>query len=247
MPTRLGLGLRLSDILVTRSTLLNNLVSYWTMDETSGTRYDAVGSKHLTDNNTVGYRAGINKNAALFVAAQTEYLSRDDYQVTADNGSFTVSLWYYFANAAANRAQGLFDVSHSWDALTTQVSIYNGVVDGTSLTVLISDGAGSYKTALSNRSLTAGWHHVVAWYDSSDRKIRESLDGNAPAGGEISDALAGVTRYTTAEPLWIGRHTAGTVAYMEGAVDEVGVWSRVLTTAERASLYTGGIGRFWTF
>lgn len=38
--------------------LLDGLVSFWDMDETSGMRYDAYGPNHLADNNTVGYVAG---------------------------------------------------------------------------------------------------------------------------------------------------------------------------------------------
>lgn len=36
------------------SSLLDGLVSYWPLDETSGVRYDAVGGNHLADVNTVG-------------------------------------------------------------------------------------------------------------------------------------------------------------------------------------------------
>ncbi len=52
------LGLSLSLLLGQRgggSSLLNGLVHYFKLDETSGTRYDSVGTAHLTDNNTVGF------------------------------------------------------------------------------------------------------------------------------------------------------------------------------------------------
>lgn len=38
--------------------LTDNLISWWSLDEASGTRYDSHGTNHLTDNNTVSSEAG---------------------------------------------------------------------------------------------------------------------------------------------------------------------------------------------
>ena len=48
----------------TGSSLTTNLISYWKLDETSGTRVDSVGNNDLTDNNTVLYGAGKQGNGA---------------------------------------------------------------------------------------------------------------------------------------------------------------------------------------
>ena len=72
------------------SSLLTGLVSWWNLDETSGTRADSVGSNHLTDVNTVGYAAGKIGNAASFVAANNETLSTETALFEDD---FTLSMW----------------------------------------------------------------------------------------------------------------------------------------------------------
>ena len=46
------------------SSLLTSLISYWKLDETSGTRVDVVSGNDLTDNNTVG----VDGKSAKFIA-----------------------------------------------------------------------------------------------------------------------------------------------------------------------------------
>src|SRR5574341_2164717 len=53
-----------------------NLISFWELEEASGTRLDATASDNdLTDNNTVTQATGKVGNAAQFTRANTEYLS----------------------------------------------------------------------------------------------------------------------------------------------------------------------------
>ena len=76
------------------STLLTGLVSWWKLDEESGTRADAVGTNHHTDNNTVGYASGKIGNAANFVAANSESLTLGIAGVIPfGTEDFSVSFW----------------------------------------------------------------------------------------------------------------------------------------------------------
>ena len=57
--------------------LLTNLISFWEMEEASGTRVDAVvaSGNDLTDNATVTQNPGKVGNAAQFTLATSEWLS----------------------------------------------------------------------------------------------------------------------------------------------------------------------------
>src|SRR5258708_7847472 len=55
--------------------ITDNLVSFWKLDEASGTRTDSVGSNNLTSNNSVGQSVGKVSNAAHFTATSNQYLS----------------------------------------------------------------------------------------------------------------------------------------------------------------------------
>ena len=59
--------------------LADGVISYWKLDEVSGTRFDTVGSNNLTDINNVGFETGqitipAAGNAASFVRANAEQL-----------------------------------------------------------------------------------------------------------------------------------------------------------------------------
>src|SRR5437868_1055887 len=70
------------------------LVSYWPLNETSGTRLDVHGANHLTDNNTVTRALGIRNEAGQFTRANSEYLSiPHNASLSLSNTSFTIALW----------------------------------------------------------------------------------------------------------------------------------------------------------
>ena len=77
----------------------DNLVSYWSFDEVSGTRNDSEGSNHLTDNGTVTTADGKQNSSADFDDSNNEYLSHasnSDFQ-TGDV-DFTWAGWIYIEN-----------------------------------------------------------------------------------------------------------------------------------------------------
>lgn len=59
-----GFGIHYSDLTEDQKA---NLVSWWKLDEASGTRYDSHGSNNLTDNNTVTSAAGVAYDAPAVV------------------------------------------------------------------------------------------------------------------------------------------------------------------------------------
>lgn len=72
--------------------LSTNLVSYWELEESSGTREDSHGANDLTDNNTVLYGTGKQGNGADFEATNSEYLNVAS-SLGAYNDTFTYSFW----------------------------------------------------------------------------------------------------------------------------------------------------------
>jgi hypothetical protein len=96
----------MSDVL-NHSTLATGLVSYWELEEVSGTRVDSHGSNDLTDNNTVGSGTGIQGNCANLEKSNTEDLSISDasqsgLNITQDlsfSGWFNVNLLLLLVDA----------------------------------------------------------------------------------------------------------------------------------------------------
>jgi hypothetical protein len=75
------------------SPLITGLVSWWNLDETSGTRADSHGSNDLTDVNTVGYTDGKIGNAASCITANVEYLQVTDNSSFDFSGGMTIAGW----------------------------------------------------------------------------------------------------------------------------------------------------------
>src|SRR3990167_9270432 len=76
--------------------ITDNLIAFWTMNEPSGDRYDSYGGHRLLDNNSVLQAGGINKQAALFVLANSEYFLHVNTSTLATGDvEFGMSAWFY--------------------------------------------------------------------------------------------------------------------------------------------------------
>jgi hypothetical protein len=231
-----GLGKRYSDLTAAEKV---GLVSYWNLDEASGTRVDAHGDNDLTDNNTVlsviNAPPALDGAAASFVAANTEWLSKDnDTSLAFGDADFTISAWFKTV------AHGGFIIGHAINgtAFNYTLQCYEGdlywyVFDGTTRVGDVNGSGGTLRDG--------NWHHVVAWYSTTgtDRVYFSVDDGTA-----LSDTLSGPPTKSTAD-FNVGVEDVN--APWDGQIDEVAIWSRVLTADERTELFRLGRGKFYDF
>ena len=225
--------------MVPDSTLLTDLVSYWKLDEASGTRYDSVltSGNDLTDNNTVGSAEGKQGNAASFVAANNETLTKAaSAELSFGDVDFTIAAWFN----TGTKVDG------------TIVSVWeNGVGVNYALQL---DGSGTkvqmrtfdawpgdialYDTVVNDSE----WHLAIGWYDAAADTVNIQVDNTTVVTTASSGAPPGTT-LTFA----IGGIVGTDVLCWNGLIDEVGIWSRVLTADERAALYNSGDGVTYPF
>lgn len=235
-----ALGVTWAKLVQSGSTLLNGLISYWPLDETSGTRYDAVGDNALTDDNTVGADGGVSGVAASFVAASSESLA----SVTADpvpgTGDFTVSLWFK-ANSLPINGHTLVHAGTFGSPIDT--GPFSMLVDGTQVVFLVWDSVDESVIGPGTIGIVSlaidQWYHAIGWYTESDQMVHLSVNGVeidpvplsiGPRGGNAGLIVGGETAY-----------------YYDGLIDEVAIWSRALTADERVELYGTGAGKFYPF
>ncbi len=215
------------------TTLTTGLVSWWTLDEASGTRNDSHGSNHLTDNNTVGQGAGKISNCADFEQDNSEWLEKaSPTGLGGGDRDFTVSLWVKPETDWNN--EGVISLGdpasgaaadHDWlfFCSTTRYKFLCGVgaLFKTADSGVTSDAAG-------------GWKHLVSYYDSTNDEISIVVDDDTPV------TTTGVTAPNdTGNSMLFGRYNT---TYADGLMDEVGFWSRLLTAAEITELYNSGAG-----
>lgn len=217
--------------------LSNDLVSYWALDEVSGVRYDSVTDtgNDLTDNNTVGSDTGVNNLAASFVGASSESLSRASF--VAPN-SYTIAGWFK-GTAADNGGNGVIAAIGSWPN-SVQFSVHFATEN--TFRHFAGDGSGFVAATSVIPASDDDWHFFAAYFDTADKTPHIIVDDGDPDDITAPDALGG-TPYRTAATLEFSTNAGPT--YLTGLVDEVGIWSRVLTAQELADLYNSGAGLFY--
>jgi len=212
-----------------------NLVAFWELNESSGTRADSAGSNDLTDVNTVTSAVGKQGNAAEFVIGNDEYLSIDDNADLGYSGDFSVAGWFYRGSSGnpdylMGKGSDVF-AENEWLMRTVFEST------GIQLRAVVFNTAGSSTIVKVNQDLTANtWYFFTLTFTAATNAITLSIN----AGTRATGSRSGVAR--KAHPFRIGKF-GGNAQRWGGRVDEVGFWKRPLTTADEAWLYNSGTGR----
>jgi hypothetical protein len=127
---------------------------------------------------------------------------------------------------AAGQREYLLEYFNSSDRFRFVVSN-----DGSASVALVANTAGS--------PATATWYFVVGWHDSVNNTLNVQVND-----GPVDSVAHSAGVFVGTETFRIG---SGAGFFMDGRVDEVGFWKKVLSTAERSALYNGGNGRTYPF
>ena len=224
---------------------VNNLVAYWKLDEESGTRFDATANgRNLTDINTTGFAAGRIGNAANFIPANVERLTKgtDTAFVFGGAVSYSISLWFnYTIVPPAGFYMSVAKVSvvtptnrNYWMAhYPNRVSFrHENGTSGTNCEVFFTPSINT-------------WYFVVGTYNHLTNTITTYIDDMTPATAVPGSGTGGSTQ--TSSDFNISYYTGSNAATFDGSVDEVGVWNVALTARQVAELYNGGAGKSYPF
>jgi hypothetical protein len=224
------------------NTLNNNLVAYYKLDETpSGAREDS-GSNNLdlSQTGTVGANTGIITNAAVFTDDNGKSLSiSDNAFFDFTTGSFTIAFWTY--PAFTGQAKNMVGKGVSAGNQASYIVRHDG--GGNKVRFSVSTNGVSDDGVVSGLALSAAntWYFVVAWRDADADTINCQVDN----GSIGSTAFTFPTVFNSTAPFVVGGQVDGFTGgnAWDGRLDEVGVWSRVLTADERTYLYNAGAAR----
>jgi hypothetical protein len=212
--------------------LLNTLISYWKMDEASGTRADSKGTNNLTDNNVTS-APGIINNGASFIAANSAYLthlSNTDLQLGGTN--LTIALWCNVIFGGAGVGYILLSKDGTIDRE------YSIEFDGVNSVQFFIFTLGGYANVSVAATISLGaLQFVVAQFNNTTGQMLLSINGGTP----VSVTTPGLVIVNGASPFFIGGR-ARLDTFFTGVIDEVGIWKRLLTAGEITTLYNGGIG-----
>ena len=226
-------------------TLRIGMISWWDLEETSGTRSDAHGSNDLTDNNTVGSGTGVTGDtAADFERTNSEYLLKadaTDFDVGDDDLSIVV--WINPETLASTAGDNLFFLrligdNNDWSFLlritSTDDTVRFGTHDGTTTNPVDASTFGGLSTGT--------WYMVYAYHDATANEAGISIND----GTVDTVSFTGGLRTLTDEDLVVGANWFHTTLvdekHYDGLMDSLAIWNRVLTSSEVTELYNSGNG-----
>lgn len=224
--------------------LLDNLISYWKCDENAGATslVDSVGGNNLSKNGSATFGVGKINNGTDLESGTSDFWSianalQSGLGIT---GAFSISAWIKLETVGSSTIVGKFS-----DA-TGESYLFYVTSDG-KLRLLVSvsgtDSDERFKT--SSGSLSTGvWVHVVATFDPS-ASMKLYINGTEDTGTQSGSVPASFASNT--QPVTVGANSGGTPRYFDGMIDEVGIWSRALSSGEVLELYNSGNGLQYPF
>ncbi|HTR37098.1 MAG TPA: LamG-like jellyroll fold domain-containing protein [Bryobacteraceae bacterium] len=202
------------------------LIGYWTFDAGVGTTaYDSSGSNHNGSVNGAAWVAGYNGPALKFNGSTNSVVTNN----IALAQTFSISAW---VNPTV-----LTQIAYARIAETQyNVGLSLGVsASGTSYKFIVNNGAGARGSCgasfgcAQGGTVKAGWHLVTATYDGSTAVLY--VDGAQVATETFTAPL------NTNLPLYIARYYGGTGYGWNGAIDELRLYNRALSSTEVAAIY----------
>lgn len=205
--------------------IIDNLVAYWKLDETSGTNInDEVG----TNDGTIQGNVTVNQTGKLgkcvLIDANTEYISLAS--TITYGSSVSYAFWIYPTSRADDRLILSFGNGYQSRIFLTATNGYVRVETNT-------NGQEFYFATAP--SLNA-WSHVVLTRSANGAGIKYYLNGSY-----IDEATV-----TTPADLSINQIGCNDRSFV-GNIDEVGIWNRILSSTEVTELYNNGDGLPYPF
>lgn len=211
--------------------ITDGLVSFWALNESSGSRVDTIGSNDLTiTGGAVTDAVGKVGSSTQFQSGSSGYLSVDNNSsFNTSGGDFSLSVWAYLDNKtgtqvfASKYGGGGYAIYYEPGSSAFMFSTYagNGVTAGTDL----------------GDPSTGTWYHIVGVHDSVANANTIRINDQYQ---DVSTSV--VDQADTSGPFTIGAFGAAGQYIANGRVDAVGFWNRKLTADEITELYGSGSG-----
>lgn len=214
--------------------MTDNMILHWKLDESSGDALDSHNAKDGTLYNTPTVEATGKIGTAYTFDGTEEYVGRATFW---DNTDVDVSISAWINSDETTRGDVIGQSQY--------VKIINGITNDKWTFYIYGLTDNVY--LISTSTIPQGTYvHVVGTYDHTTKEAILYVDGTP----EDSGTLIG-TRKTNAFPFFVGAEIetlGGTIwSPLDGTIDEVSVWERVLSPEEVTTLYNSGDGLAYPF
>lgn len=216
------------------STLLDGLVSYWKLDESSGDAIDSAGSNNGT---VVGATQGTSgKIGTAYSFDGNDEINYGSDPVGLEFGAgedFSISIWFKTSNTSFQ-----FMLGKGGDStISTQKGYGLAITGGGSVYGFIHDGSRQIFTALGTGYNNNNWHQYTALFDRNGNLTRY-VDGVELGSEDISSVSGSLS---SDKNLYVGRYENAVSGKFIGAIDDVKIWGRLLTSSEVQEDFDNGL------
>jgi len=223
--------------------------AYWTFDESSGTASDSSGNGNtLANNNTTAYAAGQINNGVDLEASSTNWMSIVDGSQTGLDltGDLAASFWIKMESQPSSGNQmvifGKFTSSGDQRSYSLRYKNDGGTPK---IILLVNDdglGASSEDLAFTQTLSNGTLYHVAVTWDASTSTAECWVDDSSlgTVTGTVTSIFDGTADFT------VGAVNSGGDA-MDGVIDELCIWDRLITDTDVGWLYNSGRGMQYPF
>ena len=220
--------------------LADNLLALYRLEEASGTRADALGANDATQHGSPSGVTGKVGTAIQLVKASSQYLSHaDSSQLSSGNSDFEITCWVKFNTLPSLDASPLVA---KWQSGSYEYLLYYDNADSRIKFAITADGSAGTFAVVTLSSLggpvTGVWYFLTAFHDASANLLGISFNANSPDTISWSTGIHdGTTEFR------IGSSADASTQLLDGVIDEVALFRRVLGSSDRSSFYNSGAGR----
>ncbi len=205
----------------------------------------SLNANHLTNNNgatQVTGNAAPGTHGVGLAAASSQSLSiASNASLVLSGTSWELTCWVKFASFPG----GFSTVIGKWgSAGGKEYSLTYNPNDTKLHAAATADGVNNQELTTVRPSIGA-WIFLDMWFDAPGQSFFfNANNASATDGGSLNFGATSINAGTN--PFAIGVSNFGG-DFLDGAVDSVNVWKRILTTTERTSLFKAGVGLEYPF
>jgi len=220
--------------------LADSITAYYKLDETSGTTAnDEVGTNDGTITNATVNQTGKIGKCVSFDG------SGDKITLASDIGWTKLSISFWFKNNSFTGDAYLMGKTKATVTVNADIELEIGFFDsGTKLQAKVRDATGQRnQVEYAKSNFTNGtWYHCVITFNEDDDRTYMYINGSKVA----ENLSATSTHNNLTEPMNFGMAWSGAGDY-NGYLDEIGIWTRELSSTEVSTLYNSGNGLSYPF
>lgn len=226
------------------TSLLSNLVAYWKFDESSGDAADSSGNGNtLTNVNATPFvSAKINNGADMEASSGQCFITGDAFDINSD---FTIAFWY----KPESLTSGIQRIVSKYETVGDQRAylLFLQQSDMTIRLALSSSGAAGtvVDSGVSLGTFTNGtFYHFAVVYDKAAGTVDFYKNG-AALGAQQTGYPTSIFNSNTS--FNVGCNSGNSADFLDGVLDELGIWLQKLSASDIALLYNSGSGLAYPF